>query len=61
MEAYLKQGEHLFYKIEKGKVTAINTERKWVKSSACVPSIYANKVEVISKEEYQKAKKSTGL
>ncbi len=61
MEAYLKQGEHLFYKIEEGKVTGVDTHRKWIKSKACVPSIYANVVKVISKKEWDKAKDSIGL
>lgn len=61
MIAYLKQGNHLFYKIEKGKVTGVDTQRKWIKSKACVPSIYANVVEVIEKSEYEQAKKSVGL
>ena len=61
MEAYLKQSAHLFYKIEEGKVTVVNTEKKWIKSLATVPSIYANVVEVITKDDYEKAKKSVGL
>lgn len=61
MEAYLKQDKNLFYKIENGKVTAINIERKWIRSSACVPSIYANKVEVISKDDWGNAKKEINL
>ena len=60
MEAYIKQ-EHLFYKLEKGKVTAINTEKKSIKVSVCVPSIYANKLEVISKNDFEKAKTQIGL
>lgn len=61
MEAYLQQEEHLFYKIETGKITAVNTLRKSIKQTMCVPSIYANKLKVISKEEFIKAKESTGL
>ena len=61
MIAYLKQGEHLFYKIEKGKVTGIDTKRKWIKYKACVPSIYANVVEVIKKEDWENAKNTIAL
>jgi hypothetical protein len=60
MEAFIKQ-EHIFYKLENGKVTAINTIRKTIKISVCVPSIYANKLEVITKTDFENAKKETGL
>lgn len=61
MKAYLKQGEHLFYQIETGRVTAVNTKTKSIKISTCVPSIYASKLYVITEEDFLKAKKETGL
>lgn len=60
MEAFIKQ-EHIFYKLENGKVTAVNTLKKSIKISVCVPSIYANKLEVISETDFENAKKETGL
>lgn len=59
--AYLQQDQHLFYKLETGKVTAVDINRKWIKQSVCVPSIYANKLKIITKEEFENAIKLTGL
>ena len=61
MKIYIKQDNHLFYQIETGKITAINTEKKSIKNLACVPSIYADKLEVITEEDFKKARKETGL
>jgi len=61
MKIYFKQGDHLFYEIETGKVTAVNTEKKSIKNLVCVPSIYADKLQVITEEDFKKARKQTGL
>lgn len=61
MKIYFKQDKHLFYKIETGKVTAINTDKKSIKNLACVPSIYADKLKVITEEDFKKARKETEL
>lgn len=58
---FLKQDHHLFYKLQTGRVTAVNTERKHIKQTVCVPAIYANKLQVISEVDFEEAIKSTGL
>lgn len=54
-EAYIRNKDHLFYKLENGKVTSVNTEKKWIKLTAVVPTIYVEDLTISSKSEFEAA------
>lgn len=61
MKFYIQIKNNLFYKIETGKVTAINTTPKHktsgIKEAKCLPNGYVNNLKVITEKEYEEAKK----
>lgn len=61
MECYIKINSNLFYKISKGNCQGVNTVRRSFKNHISLPSAYIKDVTVISKEEYEQAKKQIGL
>ena len=60
MKVFIKQ-DYIFYRLENGKVTAVNLKSKSIKVLVCVPSIYTKKLEIITENDFEKAIKEIGL
>jgi hypothetical protein len=53
--AYIKIGNHCFYRIRNGEAHAVNTERNSFKRLVSLPSAYMKEVSIITEIEFNNA------
>jgi hypothetical protein len=61
MECYIKIRDNLFYRIRKSQVISVNTKTNEIRNAKTLPSAYIHEIDVITKEDFENAKKQVGI